>query len=77
MTTLKITVDNKKNARLLTRLLKNMSFVKKVEEENLLVKNQYAALKHILSSIEPNHLFSKINNPVVWQNEIRDEWEAC
>ncbi|MFW6310592.1 MAG: hypothetical protein ACOC1D_05750 [Prolixibacteraceae bacterium] len=77
MTTLKITVDNKKNARLLVRLLRNMKFVKKVEEETLQVhKNQYAALKELFSSIKANHLFQKIEDPVKWQKGLRDKWET-
>jgi len=38
MTTLKITVDNRKNAQLLSKLLKSMAFVKKVEEDLLFVQ---------------------------------------
>ena len=74
MTTLKITVDNKKNARLLSRLLRNMSFVKKVEEENRIVRNQYSNLKKLFNSIESGQLFENINDPVQWQKEIRNEW---
>ena len=49
MTTLKITIDNKKNARLLTRILRNMKFVKTIELENTTVKNQYIRLNEILN----------------------------
>jgi len=78
MTTLRITVDNRKNAQLLTKLLKSMVFVKKVEED-LAVPNgtdQFEMLKSIFNTIEPNSLFRNINNPVEWQNKIRDEWET-
>ena len=33
MTTLRITVDNRKNAQLLTKMLKSIVFVKEVEED--------------------------------------------
>jgi hypothetical protein len=44
MNTLRITVDNRKNAELLTKLLKSMTFVKKVEEDILVPqeKDQFA-----------------------------------
>jgi hypothetical protein len=77
MTTLKITVDNKKNARLLTKILQNMKFVKRIEEENINVINQYNKLKQILSNIESNSIFRDIHDPVKWQKEIRDEWETA
>jgi 1,2-phenylacetyl-CoA epoxidase catalytic subunit len=69
MTTLKITVDNRKHAVLLTKLLKSMAFVKKVEEDLPVSKttDQFVALKNIFNSIEPNSLFSNISDPVEWQ----------
>ncbi|SHJ07251.1 hypothetical protein SAMN05444280_110103 [Tangfeifania diversioriginum] len=76
MTTLKVTVDNKKNARLLTRFLRNMNFVKKIEEENNVVKDQYTNLEKIFNSIESNDLFRGVKEPVKWQKKIRDEWET-
>ena len=78
MTTLKITVNNRKNARLLTKLLKSMAFVNKVEEDFSISPNsdQFVSVKHLLSTIEPETMFRAINNPVEWQKELRDEWEA-
>ena len=78
MTTLKITVNNRKNAQLLTKLLKSMAFVKKVEEDMPIPQkaNQLVSLKNFLSNIEPDSVFRTINNPVEWQKELRDEWEA-
>jgi hypothetical protein len=78
MTTLKITVDNRKHAILLTKLLKSMAFVKKVEEDLPVSKmtDQFVILKNAFNAIEPNSLFSKINDPVEWQKKIRDEWET-
>lgn len=78
MTTLRITVDNRKHAQLLTKLLKSLEFVKKVEEDLPITQgaDQYLKLKNILNVIEPNSLFGNIKNPVVWQKKIRDEWET-
>lgn len=78
MTTLKITIDNKKNAQLLKRLLNTMSFVINVEEVQSvsLVSNQFIILKKFFNAIEPDSLFTKINNPTEWQKNIRNEWDA-
>lgn len=78
MTTLKITVNNRKNARLLTKLLKSMAFVKKVEEDLPIPQkaNQLVSLKNFLNTIEPESMFRTINNPVEWQKEMRNEWET-
>jgi hypothetical protein len=78
MTTLKITIDNRKHAQLLTKLLRSMAFVKKVEEDIPVpqVPDQFVIIKNILNAIEPNSLFSNINNPIEWQKNIRDEWET-
>jgi DNA-binding transcriptional regulator WhiA len=68
MTTLKITVDNRKNAHLLSKLLKSMSFVKRVEEDipvsedtNFQEHKKYleAELKEI---IEGNATFYSVND---------------
>lgn len=78
MTTLKITVNNRKNAQLLTKMLKSMAFVKKIEEDLPVSQNtdQFVTLKNIFSAIEPDSMFRDIMNPVEWQKSIRDEWEA-
>ena len=78
MTTLKITINNRKNARLLTKLLKSMAFVKKIEEDLPIPQktNQLVSLKNFLNTIEPESVFRAINNPVEWQKNMRDEWEA-
>jgi hypothetical protein len=78
MTTLKITVDNRKNARLLTKLLKSMAFVKNIEEDIPISHStdQFIALQKIFHSIEPDSVFCNIDNPVDWQKNIRDEWET-
>jgi hypothetical protein len=78
MTTLKITVNNRKNAQLLTKLLKSMTFVNKVEEDLPIPQktNQFVSLKDFLNTIEPDSVFRTINNPVEWQKNTRNEWEA-
>jgi hypothetical protein len=78
MTTLKITVNNRKNAQLLTKMLKSMAFVKKIEEDLPVSQNtdQFVTLKNIFSAIKPDSMFRDIMNPVEWQKNIRDEWEA-
>jgi hypothetical protein len=78
MTTLRITVNNRKNAQLLTKLLKSMVFVKNVEEDLPVTQgaDQFVMLKSIFDTIKPNSIFNKIPNPVEWQKKIRDEWEA-
>lgn len=77
MTTLRVTIDNKKNARLLTNVLKNMAFVKKIEEENTVSDKQYKTLNKLFDNIETGKVFSEIDDPVKWQKEIRHDWEAC
>ena len=78
MTTLRITVNNRKNAQLLTKLLKSMVFVEKVEEDLpiTLGTDQFVMLKSIFDAIKPNSIFNNISNPVEWQKKIRDEWET-
>lgn len=78
MTTLKITVDNRRNAQLLTKLLKSLAFVKKVEEDipHSYETDQFGTLKKIFDSIEPNTIYNNINNPMEWQKKIRNEWET-
>ncbi|HET6558679.1 MAG TPA: hypothetical protein VFG54_15270 [Prolixibacteraceae bacterium] len=78
MTTIKVTVNNRKNARLLTKLLKSMAFVNKVEEDlpNPRNANQLESLQQFLNTIEPDSVFRSIHNPVEWQKASRDEWET-
>ncbi len=78
MTTLIVTVDNKKNAHLLTKMLKSMVFVKNIEEDPIVSqqKDQFTLLNGVLKTIDSNSLFHSINDPVEWQKKIRDEWET-
>ncbi|MFW6245910.1 MAG: hypothetical protein ACOC13_00530 [Tangfeifania sp.] len=78
MTVLKVYVDNKKNARLLQRMLQSMRFVKKIESELPLVedKSQFEQLQETLDSVDPSASFPEIKDPVKWQNNLRNEWET-
>ena len=76
MTTLKITVDGKKNALLLKKILKSITFIKNIEEERTVEKTQFLILKNYFKEVKPNTIFSEITDPVEWQNQLRDEWEA-
>jgi DNA-binding transcriptional regulator WhiA len=74
MTTLKVTIDSKKNAKLLTKVLQNMKFVKKIEEEDNVVVKQYESLNELFDGIGQGDIFNEINEPVEWQKKIRNEW---
>ena len=78
MTTIRITVDNRKNAQLLTKLLKSMVFVKKVEEDLPITQatDQFVELKKKFNNIKPDNIFKNISDPVEWQKKVRDEWET-
>ena len=77
MTTLKITVEGKRNVLLLKKMLRSMNFIKNIEEEKTVKKSQFLILKDIFKDVEPNTIFTEINDPVKWQNQLRDEWETC
>lgn len=78
MTTLRITVDNRKNEQLLTRMLKSIVFVKDVEEDITVNQpaDQFEMLSQVLKTIKPNSVLNSIDNPVIWQKKLRDEWET-
>jgi hypothetical protein len=76
MTALRITVDGQQNALMLMKMLRSMSFVKEIETDLSVEKNenQFDSIKNILSTIEPGSAFSEIKDPVEWQKQIRNEW---
>ncbi len=78
MTILKVTVDNKKNARLLQRMLQSMRFVTKIESELPPVENksQFEQLQETLDSVKTDAPFPEIKDPLKWQNNLRNEWET-
>lgn len=80
MTTLRITVDDE-NAGMLKKLLKEVSFVKSVEEEKVIEKGTSSKetslerIKKILDEAKGKNLFKDIEDPVEWQRKIRKEWD--
>lgn len=80
MTTLRITVDDE-NAGMLKKLLKEVSFVKSVEEEKVIEKGTSSKetslerIKKILDEAIGKNLFKDIEDPVEWQRELRKEWD--
>ncbi len=77
MNTLKISVKSNKDAALLMKLLKSLSFVVKVEpvpDNSAHKKNQYQQLNDLIEKMADKTLFQEITNPVRWQNNLRNEW---
>lgn len=76
MTALRITIDGQQNALMLIKMLRSMSFVKQIDTDLSIEKNenQFDSIKNILSNIEPGSVFSEIKYPVEWQKQIRNEW---
>jgi len=80
MTILKVTVEDE-NAGLLKKLLKEVSFVKSVEEEHVVVDTfrepepPYARIKKIIDDAKGKNLFEDIKDPSEWQRELRKEWD--
>lgn len=79
MTTLKISVKNRRDANLLYRILVKLSFIEKIEKiDTEQVPNdqmQYSRLKNILIEQAGPNLFNEISDPVKWQKDLRNEWE--
>lgn len=79
MTIIKVTVEDE-SADLLKKLLREVSFVKNVEEEISINKFQepespYERLKRIQQEIGDKNLLKEIKDPSEWQREIRKEWD--
>jgi hypothetical protein len=81
MTILKITIEDEQ-AVLLKNLLKDVSYIKKIEEETttpsspaINKQSQLARIKLLLEEAEGKNLFKDIEDPVEWQREIRKEWD--
>lgn len=77
MTTITVSVKNKRDAGLLIRMLKKISFVEHVEEvsEVSAPVNQFEKLKAFLAANSESGFFNEISNPVTWQKQLRNEWE--
>jgi hypothetical protein len=77
MTTITVSVKNKRDAGLLIRMLKKISFVERVEEVREIPApvNQFEKLKAFLTANGETSIFNEISNPVSWQKQLRNEWE--
>jgi hypothetical protein len=79
MTTIKISVRNKRDANLLYRMLKRIPFIDRVEKEDPLIKEkntgQFEKIKNLMATMAGPELFKQITNPVTWQQDLRNEWK--
>ena len=77
MTTITVSVKNKRDAGLLIRMLKKISFVERVEETGEVPTpvNQFEKLKSFLAAHSESCFFNEIPDPVSWQKQLRNEWE--
>ena len=75
MSTISITVEQPNHAFMLAEWLKNIRFVQDVTLDiNKTATGNAEAIQKALDTI-PNHLFSDIIDPVVYQRSLRDEWK--
>ncbi len=79
MTTIKISVRNKRDANLLYRMLKRIPFIDRIEKEDSITRDkgarQFAKIKTLIDTMAGPELFKQITNPVTWQQDLRNEWE--
>jgi len=79
MTTIKISVKNKRDANMLYRMLKRIPFIDTIEKEDSLSREthtgQFDKIKKLMITGAGADLFKNITNPVTWQQELRNEWE--
>jgi len=77
MTTLKVSISNKRDAELLVNLLNKMSFVKEIKkiEEPDGYRNQVDKLQSIIEANSDLNPFSNIEDPAAWEKQMRAEWE--
>lgn len=77
MTTLKVSISNKRDAELLVNLLNKMSFVKEIKkiEEPDGYRNQFDKLQSIIEANSDLNPFSNIEDPAAWEKQMRAEWE--
>lgn len=79
MTTIKISVRNKRDANLLYRMLKRIPFIDRIEKEDpstrLKETGQFEKIKNLMDIMAEPELFKHITNPVAWQQNLRNEWE--
>ncbi len=80
MTTISVSVKNKRDANLLYRMLKRLSFVEKVEKIDRVgihdSEKQYSKIKMILVAQASSDLFLKITDASQWQKELRNSFRC-
>ncbi|MDR2148916.1 MAG: hypothetical protein LBE91_20945 [Tannerella sp.] len=75
MSTISVTVEQAGHAIMLAEWLKNIRFVKSVTiDTDKTANGNVEAIQKALDSIQSKHLFTDINDPVVYQRRLRDEW---
>ncbi|MCF8366754.1 MAG: hypothetical protein K9H16_13280 [Bacteroidales bacterium] len=76
MTTIKVSVKSDSDAQILINLLNTMKMELSIESdiEASEQKNQFQQLNAVLKKYASKDLFNKIDDPVAWQKELRDEW---
>jgi len=75
MNTISVTVEQSNHAFMLAEWLKSIRFVQKVTICSDKVANGNAeAVQKAIDSINSQHLFSDIIDPVAYQRQLRDEW---
>jgi hypothetical protein len=79
MTTIKISIRNKRDANMLYSMLKRIPFIDRVEKEDSPGRDkgtgQFEKIKNLLATMSEPELFKQINNPITWQQDLRNEWE--
>ena len=80
MTTFKVVVEDEQ-AGLLKKLLEQVSFVKSIEEDGIVInepqktESTYERVKKLLDEAKGKNLFKDIEDPSEWQRELRKEWD--
>lgn len=80
MTILRVAVEDDQ-AEALIKMLGEVPYVKKIEEEHEEVnqvnepETPYERVKKLLDEARGKNLFDDISDPSEWQREIRKEWE--
>lgn len=75
MSTISVTVKQASHAFMLVEWLKNIRFVQKVTIDiDKPASGNVEAVQKMIDSIQSQHLFVDINDPVAYQKQLRDEW---
>jgi predicted phosphatase len=78
MTTITIHIENAKNAKLLEKMLRELSFVEEIEVKSGLYSGEsnsnFDDLKKALRKVQHVELFKEIEKPSDWQRNLRHDW---